>query len=106
MLEHRIEDREQLAHAGREGDLGRLAGRAQPLIEGGQDEIAAHGRQGAHIERGADLRLPALDGAAPAQGAAIAIERGGPRERIAHGSVSSSPRDPIHSMRKRREHWD
>jgi hypothetical protein len=42
MFQHRIEDREQLAHADRQLHLLRLPGSLQALIEGSNDGIELH----------------------------------------------------------------
>ena len=54
MLDHGVEDDEQLAHAGCEGQLLRLASGQQPLVEVPDNGIEAGGCQGSHIEGGAD----------------------------------------------------
>ena len=69
-----VADHQELAHAGDEGHLGRLAGGDEALIEGLEVGVAAGGRQGGHVERGAHLGAPAPAAAAPAPGAAVAIE--------------------------------
>ena len=76
MFEHRIENREQLPHAGDERHFLGLSGGAEPLIEGPEYRIAPHGNQGAHVEGGPD-HSPAAPGGAPApQGSTIAIQGG------------------------------
>ena len=55
----RVAEDEQLAQAGDEGHLGRLAGRDEALVAGAQRGVDAGGRQGGHGERGADLGAPA-----------------------------------------------
>jgi len=53
MFQHRIQDRQQLAHACGRGNLGRLPHAAQPLVEGFKDRIMTHSDQGAHIQHAA-----------------------------------------------------
>ena len=43
MLEHRVQDRQQFSHAGRERNLLRFADGTQPSIEGSDDGIKAGG---------------------------------------------------------------
>jgi hypothetical protein len=42
VADHGVQDREELAHGGDQGDLGGMAGGSQALVEGGQDGVAAH----------------------------------------------------------------
>src|SRR3989442_14577613 len=56
MFQHRIQNDQQFAHAGRQRDLLRLPGSAQALIEHAEDGIEASRHDCAHIEHGADLR--------------------------------------------------
>ena len=76
ILEHEIEDGQELAHAGNGGDFEGLAGGDQAVGEGLDGGVEAHGGQGGHVEGGADVRPAAEDGAFAAQGARIAVERG------------------------------
>ena len=71
-----IAEHEELAHAGGEGHELGLAGRDEALVEGAEARVGPAGGKRGHIERGADRRAPTPDGAAPAPGAAVAIERG------------------------------
>jgi hypothetical protein len=75
MCEHRIDDRQQLAHAGHQGHLLGLPHRTQALIETSNDGIEACGDDRCHIEGGTHLSPPTPDRAATAQRAAIPIER-------------------------------
>src|SRR5712692_8629527 len=75
MADHRVEDREQLPHAGGERDLGRFARCPQPPEERANDRIRARGGEGAHIQHGPHRRAPAPDEAFPAPLAAVAVER-------------------------------
>ena len=76
--EHRVEDDDQLAHAGDEGDLGFLAPGAQALVVGLEHRVVlgggAHDR---HIEEVAELAASALDVArAFALAAVVVVGRG------------------------------
>src|SRR2546428_13236087 len=81
MFEHGVENGEQLTHARGEGELRRFAGGAEPLVEGDEDRVMAYGHDGTHVEHGPDLRAPAPDRPAAAEGAAIAVEGGDAHER-------------------------
>ncbi len=48
---HGIEDREELAHAGDQGDLLRFALGQKPVVEGAHDGIPAGCHEGTHVER-------------------------------------------------------
>ena len=56
LVDDSVQDNEQLAHAGDERDLLRLAGRDESAIEGANDGVPSGRDQGAHIEHGADGR--------------------------------------------------
>ena len=51
MSEQRVENRQQLAHAGGQGDFLRLARRAQSCREGADHRVVARGDQGGHVQR-------------------------------------------------------
>lgn len=74
MFEHRIHDRQQLAHAGHEGHFLGLTRRTQPLIEGANDGIEARGHNRCHVEGRPHLRPAAPDRPLPPQRATIPIE--------------------------------
>lgn len=76
MLEHRIEDRHQLAHTRGQGHLGRFARGAEPLIERLEDRVVTYRNQGTHEQRRTDLRSPTPDRPFPSEGATIPVERG------------------------------
>ena len=57
----RIQDDEQLPHAGGERDLGRFARGPQPEIEGADDGIASTGDERGHVERRAHRAAAAVD---------------------------------------------
>ena len=52
MFEHGIENRKQFSHAGGQGELLRLAGREEPLVEGPNQRVVSCRGQGRHVERG------------------------------------------------------
>ena len=54
MFEHRVEDDQQLAHAGCEGQFLRLTCCQQPLIEVADRGVVAAGNQSSHVEGGSD----------------------------------------------------
>src|SRR5690606_22633644 len=76
LLDHCIDDGEELADRGHMRDLGGFAGGAEPPIERLDGGIPADGRVGRHEERGANVRPAAPRGARAAVAAAVAIERG------------------------------
>ena len=67
MFQHRIEDRQEFAHAGGEGDLLGFAHSLQALIEGPDHRIEASRHDGIHIQDGAHLRSSTPDCASPPQ---------------------------------------
>ena len=75
MFQHRIDDGEQLVHAGRQRHLFGFAVRTQALIERQDHRIEAGCDEGAHVEDRAHLRPSAPDGAPPPQRATVAIQR-------------------------------
>src|SRR5262249_2896258 len=74
VAQHRIEDDEQPAHAGDEGDLLAFALGEEALIEGGDGGIAANRRERRHVEGVADARAAAGNVPLPTPGAARARE--------------------------------
>ena len=76
VLDHRIQDDQQLAHAGGEGHFLGLACCQEPLIEGGKDWIVADGDQGRHIQSRAHVGTPSPTGSLPAELATVPAERG------------------------------
>src|SRR5262249_31313830 len=70
--EHRIENREELAHAGREGNLLRLAGREEALVKLANNGVATGGHQRGHVQRGANRSASAPDEAFAVERAAVA----------------------------------
>jgi Mrr N-terminal domain len=76
VAEHGVEHGQKLAHGGSQGDLARVAGRAETLVEGADAGIVAYGREGRHVQDAADRASTPADHAAAPEGAAVAIERG------------------------------
>ena len=73
-----VADHEQLAQAGDERHLGRLASGDEALVKGLEVGGAAGGRQRGHGERAAHLGAAAPAAATPVPGAAVVFERGHP----------------------------
>src|SRR5436309_7901686 len=67
---------EELAHAGREGHLLRLAGREEALIERANHRIATGGHQRGHVERRANRSASAPNQAFAPERAAVARQWG------------------------------
>ena len=74
MLEHRVEDNQQLAHAGCEGQLLRLTSGQQPLVEVPYDGVEAAAHQRSHVQGGADPCASTPDGAFATQRTAVPVE--------------------------------
>jgi hypothetical protein len=51
MFDHRIENRQQLSHAGDQGNLWSFACVTQPFVESSDPRITSAGNQGSHVER-------------------------------------------------------
>ena len=73
-----VEDGEEFAHAGGHGDFVGLAGGGEALEVLGDDGVAPDGREGGHVQGGADRGASAADVALAALRAAVAVERGQP----------------------------
>src|SRR5680860_1726862 len=78
IAEDGVEDGEELAHAGGDGDLGWPAAPDQASVESLQRGIAADGGQGRHVQGGADAGAAAHDHATAAEAAAVAVDRRDP----------------------------
>ena len=76
VLHHRVEDRQQLPHTGRQGHLLGLARRTQALVERADHGIESGGHEGAHVEDRTHLCATAPDRARASQHPTVAIERG------------------------------
>ena len=74
MLEHGVEEDEQLAHASCEGHLLRLTRGQQPLVEVPDDRVVAAGHQRTHVESGADPGASSPYGTFAPQRAAVPVE--------------------------------
>ena len=74
VLEHGVQDGQQLAHAGGQRHLLRLPGRQETLVEISDDRVVAAGYHRSHVEGCADPSPSAPDGAFAPQGAAVPIE--------------------------------
>src|SRR5439155_15728793 len=74
--EHRVQNREELAHAGREGHLLRLAGREEALIDRANHGVATRGDQRGHVERRANGSPSAPNEAFASERAAVARQWG------------------------------
>lgn len=71
---HRVEDREELAHASGERDFLGLAGGEEAAIESLEHGVAAGTDEGGHVQGGADGRPPTPDQALVRQCPAVAGE--------------------------------
>ena len=74
MLEHRIEDKQQLAHTGSQGKLPGLAGGYKTCVQATEDGVASTAYQGSHIQGRTDGSPPTPDSPFTAHGATVAIE--------------------------------
>ena len=74
MLEHGVEDNEQLAHTGCEGQLLGLTSGQQPLVEVLDDGVEAAGYQRSHVQGGTDPGASTPDGAFASESAAVPVE--------------------------------
>ena len=81
MFQHRIEHRQQLAHAGGECHFLRFPGVLQPLIEDSDHRIEPGGDNGPHIQNRANLRAATPHRPSPSECSAIAIQWGHANER-------------------------
>ncbi len=73
---HRIQDRQQRAHAGHERHLLGCARRDEPKIERSNDHVAASRDERAHVQDGAHGRAAAPDAPLAPEGPAVTGERG------------------------------
>ena len=76
MLEHGVEDNEQLAHARCEGQLLGLAGGQQTPVEVPDDWVVLASHQRPHVQDGAEPGASAPDGPFASQRAAVSVEGG------------------------------
>src|SRR3954468_2691633 len=75
VLEHRVQNREELSHASGEGNLLRFPSREQVRVEASQYLAVPDADQRAHVQDGADLGPPSPDGAVSTQRSTVAIQR-------------------------------
>ena len=80
VFDHRVQNQQEMSHAGREGEFGGFARGPQPLIVGGNDGVAPNRTHGRHVEHGANRRTAAADDAFTAEAPRVACKRGEPRE--------------------------
>jgi hypothetical protein len=80
-LEHRVQDRQQFAHAGGQRDLGRFAGCPQSLVERFDHGITPAGGNRGHVQHRPDPGPPAEDHAPSPALAGITVERTDPNQR-------------------------
>ncbi len=71
-----VEDAEELAHAGNDGDLCRLSGGDETMVGLGERQLAADRDEDRHEQGRADRSAAAGDAAPSPQPAAVAVERG------------------------------
>ena len=74
VVQHGIENNEELTHAGGQCGLGMLAVGAQPQIESSDGGIAANSRHGCHIQHPADLGAATPDTTAAAHISTVAVK--------------------------------
>src|SRR5687768_6158543 len=75
LARHGIEDGEQLAHAGGQGDELGFAATDELFIEGSDGRVVAAGAERCHIERGPHACSPAPTRAPPSPPPAVAVDR-------------------------------
>jgi hypothetical protein len=71
--EQAVEEDDEFAHDGGEGDFGGFASFAQALVKDAQDGVVADGGEGGHVEDVADRFAPAGNAAGAGIGAAILV---------------------------------
>ena len=80
MLEHGVENNQQLAHASCEGQFLGFTSSQQPLVEVSYDGVEAAGHQRSHVEGGTDPCASTPDGAFTSQSATVPVERSHPHQ--------------------------
>lgn len=73
-LGHGVEDGQELAHEGNQGDFFRLARVPDSVVESAQHRIEAHSDEGCHVEGFSDAGSLSEDGVLPTEGTGIPIE--------------------------------
>ena len=74
MFKHRIQDGQELAHAGSQSHLLGLARPTKPLVKGLDDRVIPAGRQGTHIESSSDPGASAPNHSFATKTATVSIE--------------------------------
>src|SRR5262245_20832549 len=75
VFNHRVEDHQQLSHAGSENNLEGFAGGFQPLCEVANQWIATSSGESRHVKHAADRRPATPDRASTMELATVTIER-------------------------------
>ena len=75
VLYHGVEERQELAHAGRQRDLLGFACGAQTLVQGCEHRIIADGHEGTSVQGHPHMRAPTPGGAGLPPGATVPIAR-------------------------------
>src|ERR1700730_10103331 len=86
-----VEDGEEFSHASGDGDFGRFAGGAQPLIGMAERQLVANGDHDRHKEGGAHRAAATGDGASAPEGTAIAVEGSQPGKAGDFAAVEGAP---------------
>jgi hypothetical protein len=81
MFDHRVQDDQELAHAGRQGHFPGLARPTKAVVKGLDYRVIPAGRQSRHIEGSADPSPSAPDHPLAPEAATVSIERGHPYQR-------------------------
>ena len=81
MFDHRIKNREQLAHASNQRDFENFALCRQTIVEVPNHRVTPGGDQGSHVQSTAHRGSAAPDGAPTFERAAVAVERGDANQR-------------------------
>src|ERR1700726_5305715 len=95
-----VENDDELSHAGGESLFAGFPGGAEFVVMRGDDRVLPAGNQGRHVEGAAHGRTPAGDGAAAAQGAAVAVDRSDADQR---GDFAAGGAGPLRQLRAPRE---
>src|SRR5882672_6643960 len=73
-LDHGVEDGQELAHAGHDGNHFLLSAGEQAFVETPDDRVVADGRHGWHIQGTAYVSAPAVDGSLSTHGAGVSVQ--------------------------------
>src|SRR6478672_585069 len=76
MLDHRVDNREQLSHGRHQRNLGRFTGVAEPAIKRAKDGVMPSPGDGRHVEHGAHRRAATPNMPLAALLATVAVEGG------------------------------